>query len=385
MDFTDTAEEAEFRTRLRSWLTEHAAGAVVPDDPGARADAANAWHRTLYDAGYIGLSLPREYGGHGLSPIYEAILNDELGRAGAPPIEGVGHLSNALRLFGSEQQRADLLLGLLSGAVRWCQGFSEPEAGSDLASLKTRADAVELDGQQVFRVNGRKIWTSFAAVADWCFLLCRTEPDAPKHQGISVLLVPMSTPGIEVAPIVNAARNREFAEVTFTDVLVPAENLLGDRGQGWSIANQLLAYERGPSDINWISRLAVQLRALEADVRSGLVPDTPSARTRLGAAYCELRALQIKVQRSLTERVGGALPGAEGSVDKLLMARADQTFGHTMMDLRGSAPVLAEGLEWDLYVWSRAAGIYGGTAQIQRNIVAQRVLGLPRSGSQRSR
>lgn len=378
MDFTDTPEEAEFRARLRAWLAEHGADAVIPEDPGARADAANAWHHTLYEAGYIGLSFPTEYGGHGLSPIYEAILNDELGRAGAPPIEGVGHLSNALRLFGSDQQRSELLPGLLSGAVRWCQGFSEPEAGSDLASLKTRAEAIDIDGQPAFRINGRKIWTSFAAVANWCFLLCRTEAEAAKHAGISVLLVPMSTPGIDVSPIVNAARNRDFAEVTFTDVEVPAENLLGERGQGWSIANQLLAYERGPSDINWISRLAVQLRGLEDDVRSGRLPDTPLTRVRLGEAYTELRALQVKVQRSLTDRINGALPGAEGSVDKLLMARADQAFGHTMMDLRGSAPVLGEGLEWDLYVWSRAAGIYGGTAQIQRNIVAQRVLGLPR-------
>ena len=379
MDFTDSTEEAEFRARLRAWLSDHAADAAVPEDPAARADAANAWHHTLYEAGYIGLSFPAEYGGHGLSPIYEAILNDELGRAGAPPIEGVGHLSNALRLFGSDRQRTELLPGLLSGAVRWCQGFSEPEAGSDLASLRTRAEAVELDGESVFRINGRKIWTSFAAIADWCFLLCRTEPDAAKHAGISVLLVPMSAPGIEVAPIVNAARNREFAEVTFTDVEVPAANLLGQPGQGWSIATQLLAYERGPSDINWISRLAVQLRALEDDVRSGKVPDTAMTRVRLGEAYTELRALQVKVQRSLTDRLTGALPGAEGSVDKLLMARADQTFGHTMMDLRGSKPVMSEGLEWDTYVWSRAAGIYGGTAQIQRNIVAQRVLGLPRA------
>jgi alkylation response protein AidB-like acyl-CoA dehydrogenase len=378
MDFTDTAEEAEFRAQLRSWLAEHRDEATVPDDPDARADAANAWHHTLYEAGYIGLSFPTDCGGHGRSPIYEAILNDELGRAGAPPIEGVGHLSNALRLFGTDAQRTELLPGLLSGAVRWCQGFSEPEAGSDLAGLKTRAELIEVGGREVFRVNGRKIWTSFAAVADWCFLLCRTEPDAAKHAGISVLLVPMSTPGIEVSPIVNAARNRDFAEVTFTDVDVPIENLLGDRGQGWSIANQLLAYERGPSDINWISRLAVQLRALEDDVRTGWIEDTPSTRARLGQAYTELRALQIKVQRSLTARLNGTLPGPEGSVDKLLMARADQVFGHTIMDLRGAAPLLSEGLDWDLYVWSRAAGIYGGTAQIQRNIVAQRVLGLPR-------
>lgn len=378
MDFNDSPDEAEFRARLRGWLRDHSADATIPEDPALRADAQNAWHQTLYKAGYIGLSFPKEYGGHSLPPIYEAILNDELGHAGAPPIEGVGHLSNALRLFGTDSQRAELLSGLLSGAVRWCQGFSEPEAGSDLASLKTRADLVEVDGRQVFRVNGRKIWTSFAAVADWCFLLCRTEPDAPKHAGISVLLVPMSTTGIDVRPIVNAARNREFAEVTFDDVDVPVENLLGDRGQGWAIATQLLAYERGPSDINWISRLSRQLRGLEKDVRLGRLENSPATRARLGQAYAELRALQVKVQRSLTDRQRGALPGPEGSVDKLLMARADQVFGHTMMDLSGSEPLLTEGLEWDIYVWSRAAGIYGGTAQIQRNIVAQRVLGLPR-------
>jgi alkylation response protein AidB-like acyl-CoA dehydrogenase len=379
VDFNDSPDEARFRGELRQWLAEHAREAAIPDDPAARADAQNAWHQTLYEAGYIGLSFPVECGGHGKPPVYEAILNDELGRAGSPPIEGVGHLSNALRLFGTDAQRDALLPGLLSGRVRWCQGFSEPEAGSDLAALKTRADLIDVEGNPVFRVNGRKIWTSFGAVADWCFLLCRTEPDAPKHAGISVLLTPMSTPGIDVRPIVNAARNREFTEITFDDVDVPAANLLGERGQGWAIANQLLAYERGPSDINWIGRLSTQLRQLEDDVRTGWLDDTPAARARLGQAYVELRALQIKVHRSLTERQHGRLPGPEGSVDKLLMGRADQFVGRTMMDLRASGPLLAEGLEWDIYVWSRAAGIYGGTTQIQRNIVAQRVLGLPRA------
>ena len=379
MDFDDSAPEAQFRAELRQWLSDHAADAAIPDDPAARADAQNAWHQTLYEAGYIGLSFPVEYGGHGKAPVYEAILNDELGRAGAAPIEGVGHLSNALRLFGTDEQRDTLLPGLLSGRVRWCQGFSEPEAGSDLAGLKTRADFIATGGREMFRVNGRKIWTSFGAVADWCFLLCRTEAEAPKHAGISVLLVPMSTPGIDVRPIVNAARNREFTEITFDNVDVPAGNLLGKRGEGWSIANQLLAYERGPSDINWIGRLKTQLRRLEDDVRVGWLEDSPSARARLGQAYVELRALQIKVLRSLTERQNGRLPGPEGSVDKLLMTRADQFFAHVMMDLSASGPLLTEGLEWDIYVWSRAAGIYGGTAQIQRNIVAQRVLGLPRA------
>ncbi len=379
MDFDDSVPEAEFRVELRQWLSSHAPDAAIPDDPAARADAQNAWHQMLYEAGYIGLSFPVEYGGHGKEPVYEAILNDELGRAGAAPIEGVGHLSNALRLFGTEEQRDTLLPGLLSGRVRWCQGFSEPEAGSDLAGLRTRAELMDSDGRPTFRVNGRKIWTSFGAVADWCFLLCRTEPDAPKHRGISVLLVPMSTPGIEVRPIVNAARNREFTEIAFDNVDVPASNLLGKRGEGWSIANQLLAYERGPSDINWIGRLKTQLRRLEEDIRVGWLEDSPSARARLGQAYVELRALQIKVLRSLTERQNGRLPGPEGSVDKLLMTRADQFLAHVMMDLSASGPLLTESLEWDIYVWSRAAGVYGGTAQIQRNIVAQRVLDLPRA------
>lgn len=377
MDFDDAPDEAAFRAELRTWLADHAGIAAVPEDPAARALAQNHFHQTLYDAGYIGLSFPVEYGGHGKPATYEAILNDELGRAGAPPIEGVGHLSNALRLFGTDHQRIELLPGLLSGKTRWCQGFSEPDAGSDLAGLSTKATLSE-DGT-TFRVNGRKIWTSFAAEADWCFLLCRTEPDAPKHQGLSVLLVEMSTPGVEPVPIVNAARNREFAEVTFEDAVVPVTNLLGDRGQGWSIANQLLAYERGPSDINWIARLAGHLRGLEEEVRSGTIPDTDHARAVLGRSYVHLRALEVKVQRSLSERLHGALPGPEGSIDKLLMTEADQTLGHAVLGLRGAAAVLAETLDWDVYVWSRAQSIYGGTQQIQRNIVAQRILGLPRA------
>lgn len=379
MDFDDTPEEAEFRAELRGWLAVHADDTVIPEDPAERAAAQNAWHSILYDAGYVGLSFPVEYGGHGRSPMFEAILNEELGRSAAPPIEGVGHLSNALRLFGNERQRREFLPGILSGKVRWCQGFSEPDAGSDLAGLSTRADLLSRPAGDVFRVNGRKIWTSFAAVADWCFLLCRTEPEAPKHQGISVLLVPMSTPGIEARCIINAARNREFAEVTFDDVEVPVENLLGERGMGWSIANQLLAYERGPSDVNWIARLTLHLRTLEAEVRTGAIADSPAARLRLGQAYAELRALQTKVHRSLSQRAQGALPGPDGSVDKLLMTRADQVIGHAVMDLRGAIPLMEEGLEWDVYVWSRAQSIFGGTEQIQRNIVAQRILGLPRA------
>jgi alkylation response protein AidB-like acyl-CoA dehydrogenase len=194
-----------------------------------------------------------------------------------------------------------------------------------------------------------------------------------------VLLVEMSTPGVEAVPIVNAARNREFAEVAFDDAEVPAANLLGERGQGWSIATQLLAYERGPSDINWIARLRGHLRALEDEVRAGLLPDDDRTHEVLGEAYVHLRALEVRVQRSLSNRLHGSLPGPEGSIDKLLMTEADQILGQAVMGLRAARVVLRETLEWDVYTWSRAASIYGGTQQIQRNIVAQRVLGLPRS------
>jgi alkylation response protein AidB-like acyl-CoA dehydrogenase len=285
-------------------------------------------------------------------------------------------MSNALRLYGTEEQKAELLPGLLSGKVRWCQGFSEPDAGSDLAGLTTRA-TIAADGTS-YTVQGRKIWTSFAAVADWCFLLCRTDPEAAKHAGISVLLVPMRTPGIQALPITNAARNREFAEVVFDEVVVPARNLLGAEGDGWSIANQLLAYERGPSDINWIARLASHLRRLEDEVRDGTIATSDATLATLGHAYVQLRALEVKVQRSLSDRVRGSLPGPEGSIDKLLMTEADQAIGHAVMALRGARTVLDETVDWDVYTWSRAASIYGGTQQVQRNIVAQRVLGLPR-------
>jgi alkylation response protein AidB-like acyl-CoA dehydrogenase len=379
MEFRDSPEEAEFRAGLRRWLEAHARDTKIPDDPRERAEAQRRFHQVLYEAGYIALSFPVEFGGHGKPPTYEAILNEELAAFGAPPIEGVGHMSNALLLFGSDEQRRTLLPGILSGSTQWCQGFSEPGAGSDLAGLSTRADLVDIDGEPHYRINGQKIWTSFAATADMCFLLCRTEPDAPKHKGISILLVPMTTPGVEARRIVNAARNTEFAEVFFTDAVVPASSLLGERGQGWPIANQLLAYERGPSDVNFIARIGGYLRALELDVARGHIPDDDTTRARLAEAYVELRALQLKVQRSLTDRVSGKLPGAEGSIDKLLLTRADQCIGRAVMDLRGADSVLAEELSWDIYVWSRASAIYGGTQQIQRNIVAQRVLGLPRA------
>jgi alkylation response protein AidB-like acyl-CoA dehydrogenase len=374
MDFRDTPEEAHFRTELREWIAQHAPRKTIPTDADAQAAFLNAWHRELYRAGYIGLSFPEDCGGHGKPEIYDAILNDELGAAEAPPGPAIAHIANAIRIFGSDEQRRRHLPGLLSGEVRWCQGFSEPGAGSDLASLSTRAE-IEEDG--AYRVNGQKIWTSEAVWSDWCMLLAR-EPGTQRQKGISVLLVPLDRQGVDTREIITASGSREFAEVFFDDARVEAENLLGEPGQGWEIAMALLAYERGPADMGWVARLESTLKRLE-----GLLGQDPNAdpglRMELAGAYVDLRALQTRVQCSLSQRLDGSRPGSEGSIDKLLMTRVDQRIHRLMMDVLGAPPLIEEGRELDLYFWSRAQSIFGGTQQIQRDIVAQRVLGLPRA------
>ena len=379
MDFRDTPAEAAFRAELRDWIAHHRPP-DLPTDPEDRVDALNMWHRALYAAGWSGLSFPVEYGGRGLPPVYEAILNDELGAAGAPPPAAVGHLTNAIRLFGTDQQKRTHLPGLLSGAVRWCQGFSEPNAGSDLAGLRTRGALVTAaDGTSAYRVEGQKIWTSEAVWASWCMLLLRTEAEQPAHRGLSILLVPMETPGVECREIATAYGTREFAEVFFDDALVPAANLLGAPGQGWSIAMQLLGYERGPADVGWIARLSRMLTLLEDDVRTGRVAAGPAERRALARAWVELRTLQIHVQRTMSSRADGSTPGPEGSIDKLLVTSAEQLLNHVNLDLRGADALLDNTDDIPSYFWSRAQSIFGGTQQIQRDIVAQRLLGLPRA------
>ncbi len=373
MDFRDTPEEAAFRTGLRRWL---AARAPVswPDDPDARFAALTRWHRELASAGYVGLSFPAEYGGRGLPPTYEAILNDEIGAGGHPPPPAIHHITNAIRLYGTEEQRKRHLPPMLACTERWCQGFSEPEAGSDLASVRTRA-ARTGDG---YAIDGHKIWTSEALWAHWCLLLCRTEPDAPAHRGLSMLLVPLDTPGVERRPIITASGTREFAEVFFDGAEVPASRVLGEPGRGWEIAMRLLGYERGPADIGWVARLARMLTLLEEDIRAGRVEAGPAARAAVARAWVTLRTLQLHVQRTLSGRLDGSVPGPEGSIDKLLLTEADQLLNHVIMDVRGASALLAGDQALDAYFWSRGQSVFGGTQQIQRTIVAQRVLGLPR-------
>lgn len=378
LDFGDTPDEAEFRSRLRTWLADNPAPTVGEGDD-AEMDAQHVWHRMLADAGWVGLTFPVAYGGRGLSPTHEAILNDELGAAGAPPAPAINHITNAIRLFGTEEQKTEHLSGMLSCRLRWCQGFSEPNAGSDLASLTTRGERfTTADGTDAYRVNGQKIWTSEALWAQWCLLLLRTEADAPQHRGLSMLMVPMDTPGVEVTPIRTAYGSREFAAVFFDDVVVPAENLLGNPGQGWEIAMALLGFERGPADMGFTAKLGRLVSLVEAAIRAGELDVDPVQRHALAEAWVELEALRVHVQRSTSARLDGSAPGPEGSIDKLLMTRADQQISHALYDVLAARAVLQPERFWESYVWSRAQSIFGGTQQVQRNLVAQRVLGLPR-------
>jgi alkylation response protein AidB-like acyl-CoA dehydrogenase len=371
VDFRDDADQAAFRAALRAWLGEH-----VPSDPAplrgpARAHHAHRWHHALYQAGWMGLSWPVEYGGRGLADSYEAIFNEELGRAGAPPAPHVGFLGRALLHHGTEAQRLRYLPGLLSGDEVWCQGFSEPGAGSDLAAIATRATAT-VDG---YLVNGQKIWTSDAAWANLCLLLARTDADAPRHRGISALLVDMSSPGIEVRPIVQINGDEEFNEVFFTDVEVPRDAMLGAPGDGWSIAMTTVSYERGPTDVGFSSRYVRTLRRLAA---LATAPSTTAEqRVALARAHVELEVLRSHLLRSLSARAGRA-PGQEGSIDKLLGTRVEQRLHHVSLDLQpgaltGDAPEALSD-----YLYSRAASIAGGTSQIQRTLIAEHLLGMPR-------
>ncbi len=383
LSFADSPLEADFRRQVRDWLTAKAPGPLPPDGD-ERMAAMHVWHRDLATAGFVGVSFPSEFGGHGHSLLYDAIVNDELAAAGAPPGPAFNHIANAIRLFGTDEQKRQHLPGLLDCTVHWCQGFSEPGAGSDLASLTTRGVLTTLDdGSSAYRIDGQKLWTSEAVWADWCLLLLRTESGETagrQHQQLSMLMVPMTTPGIECRPVRTAYDSSEFAEVFYTGALVPEALRLGAPGQGWEIAMALLGFERGPADMGWTARLRRMLTLAEARIRDGSAAPDAGVRERLAQAWVELEALRLQVLRSTCSRLDGSAPGPEGSLDKLLMTRAEQLLNHALLDLAGPAGVLDEGELWANYIWSRAQGIFGGSRQIQRDIVAQRVLGLPRPG-----
>ncbi len=351
-DLRDDEVEASVRSRLRTWL------ATKPSE--------HEWHTQLAAARFVGMSMPTDAGGAGLPVTCDAIVSEELGEGGFPPPPAIAHLAHAIAEFGTPNQREVHLARMLDGSVRWCQGFSEPGAGSDLAAIRTRAVFDEGD----FIINGRKIWTSEAGQAEWILLLCRTG-DHP-HRGLSVLLLPLNAPGINVSPILTAWDSDEFAEVAFDNVRVPHAALLGTEGQGWEIAMSLLAIERGPADIGWISRFRRTALALLA------TPET-AARTDVQRAAAWIEALDATVAVTLSERCAGTFDITTGSIDKLLMTKVDQLLHAAALQSNPTALLEPTSDELERYLWARAASVFGGTSQIQRNIVAQRVLGLPRT------
>jgi alkylation response protein AidB-like acyl-CoA dehydrogenase len=374
VDFADSPEEAEFRGRLREWLCDNNPGLPASSTSDEYWAGQASWHQALYDAGFFGLSWPASIGGQELPSVYDVIVDEELSDAGAPPRPSVGYLVQGILAHGSDDVQNRFLPGIVSGRDRWCQGFSEPEAGSDLASLTTRA---ELAGDQ-YVINGHKVWTSYSDAAQWCLLLARTDPDVPRHRGLSAFAVPMRQPGIEQRPLrmINGT-TREFGEVHFDGARVPAANMIGRPGEGWALAMTIVSHEREPGELGYVARYATVVNQLAAAVRRDPARFGSDQVRELGWAIVETEMLRLHVRRRLSQRLDGLSHGPEGSVDKLLMTAAEQAVGHAALALGGAPHGGGDDTWLNVYLYSRAQSVMGGTSQIQRNLVATRVLGLP--------
>ena len=383
MDFSLSQKEVAFAREVRAWLETNLPQEWRKDRLWTRAEdpswdvVARAWQRKLLEGGWGAISWPPEWGGRGATVIERWLFDQELDHAGAPrpaAASTVDLIGPAILQHGSTEQRDRFLRPLLSGRELWCQGFSEPGAGSDLAALRTRA---ERHGRG-FVVSGQKVWTSHADIADWCFLLCRTEPEAPKHKGLSLLLVEMRSAGITVRPLRQMTGEAEFSEVFFDGVEVPADRLVGEAGAGWQIAMGILAHERGPV---WTFTFQRRIRrSLERLIRAahdrGAVRN-PLVRQRLAQAHIEVEMLRLVGYRSLTRLLRTAEPGAESSIEKVLGSETDQRLQELAMEMLGPYGLLP-GEFGHAWLYSRSETIMGGTSEIQRNVIATRILGLPR-------
>jgi alkylation response protein AidB-like acyl-CoA dehydrogenase len=394
MDFRDTPDEAAFRTEVRAWLAASLpsgwTGQPVPkpgdgpDDRQRIEDLRRWWQRELHQAGWAGLAWPPEYGGRGASLVEQVIFNEEAARARAPqPINVIGlHMAGpTIIAWGDERQKARYLPALLSGDEVWCQGFSEPEAGSDLAGLRTRA----LREDDVYVVNGQKVWTSYGHIADFCLLLTRTDPDAGRHAGLTYLLCPMKQEGVSVRPLLQITGDPEFNEVFFDDARVPVDERLGAEGEGWKVAMTTLMHERGTMAFSLQVMSRVTLDGLVALVRELGVDEDPAVRDRLAGFQLDVEGLRLTNVRALSKLLKGA-PGPEGSMAKLLWERVQQDMGAYAMELLGRHGQVADGEaaaddgRWVyLYLRGRGHSIEAGTTEVLKNIIAERVLGLPRS------
>lgn len=382
MDLSFTDEDCAFRREVRSWLRNNIPTEERPNDvAGARAWDM-AWQRRQSDAGYGGIAWPREYGGQGLPLVRQLIWFEEYARAGGPDIGcgfvGINHGGPTLIARGSEAQKKRHLPRILAGEEVWCQGFSEPGAGSDLAGISTRG---LIEGDELV-VNGQKIWTSFAHMADFQELLVRTDPSSSRHRGLTWVICDMHSPGITVRPIVSMDGLAEFCEVFYDDVRIPLENVVGDIGDGWSVAMSTLGFERGTGFMKLQTELSVALEQLIEDAASLGVLEDSGTRGKLGELRADVLAMRAMTYATVSSAARTDVPGPEGSMIKVFYADLSQRIHRARMEVIGVHGLDRGGqygYEIGEYLYSYATTIGGGTSEVQRDIVGERILGLPRN------
>ena len=386
MDLSFSPEDEAFRLEIRTWLEEHLVGDFAElrgrgglGDMDALVEGRIAWEKELAAGGWTCVGWPTEHGGRGLSLFQEVIYAEEYARSQAPG--RVGHIGEGLLgptiiHFGTDEQKARWLPPIVAGTELWCQGYSEPNAGSDLANVQTRAELV--NGE--WHITGQKVWTSLAETSEYCFALCRTNAAEPKHKGISCLLVPMAQAGIDIVPIKQITGRAEFAEVFFEDARTAAENVVGPVDGGWRVAMGTLAFERGASTLGQQLSFAAELARVIAVAKETGAARKPLVRDRIAELWMRLEVMRLNALRTLSGHGGGELQ-REAYITKLYWATWHRDLGELAMDVLGASSAIADPAYEDLhrlFLWARSDTIYAGTNQIQRNLIAQRALGLPR-------
>jgi alkylation response protein AidB-like acyl-CoA dehydrogenase len=388
MDLRDSTEDAAFREEVRTWINENRVGEFARagdiGGPGREHEGFElrlAWEQVLGEAGWTCIGWPFEWGGRDASIAQQVIWNEEYVRAECPARVGVfgeGLLGPTLIAYGTEEQKKRFLEPIRLGRELWCQGYSEPDAGSDLAGVRTQA---VLDGEE-WVVTGQKVWTSLAQWADWCFVLARTDREQPRHKGLSYLLVPMRQPGVQLRPITQLTGTSEFNEVFFDEARTPSHMVVGDAGDGWRVALATLAFERGVALLGHQVRFSRELDSVIEVARIRGATRDPVIRQRIAEAWITLSILRMNTLRSL-RGLEGPLSTPEASISKLFWSTWHRDLGELAMDVAGLEATRVPGFPYDLselqrlFLFSRADTIYGGSNEIQRNIVAERVLGLP--------
>ena len=396
MDLNLTPQETEFRNEVRDWLRANVpvgwkARQDAEDDMRKRFEFLREWQRQMFAGGWAGISWPAEFGGRGASLMEQVIFNEEMARAAAPPPAntlGLALVGPTTITYGTPAQKERFLRPILNADEIWCQGFSEPNAGSDLAAIRTDA---KRDGDH-FVINGQKIWTSYGWAADWCALVVRSEQGSEKHKGLSYILVDMHSPGVDVRPLRQMTGETEFNEVFFQDVRVPAENVLGKIGEGWNVAISTLMHERATLGAGlhiiykrWFDRLVELSHQLTRNGRPAA--EDPVMRQKLAQAYTEIEVMRLNQMRIISRLTSGGTPGPEGSIQKLLWSELNQRFQQIAMELlgaygqltKGAAGVLDDGTWAYQFLRTRGNTIEAGTSEVQRNIIGHFVLGLPKS------